>query len=162
MIEQAKAVAQRLRSPLFPSEDNLKVAATIDALVQENLRLAGEVASRNRRALEGDEATKALDKAHDYYEAKLSALRAEAEQYLSDWKACTAMNRELLAEVQRYRDEMKAMECDDVGELRKEVERLKQEQAEPVVIDRGCFERGCACFDSRIDNDGVKVYEQRK
>ena len=47
---------------------------------------------------------------HNLCEQEIKALRAEAEQYKSDWKACTAMNRELLAEV----------------------ERLKQEQAEPV------------------------------
>jgi hypothetical protein len=61
MIEQAKAVAQRLRNAevvLFSKD-----ADTIDALV------------------------------------------AEAEQYKSDWKACTAMNRELLAEVERMKQE---------------------------------------------------------
>ena len=160
MIEEAKAVAQRLRSPLFPSEDNLKVAATIDALVQENLRLAGEVANRNRRALEGDEATKALNKAHDYYESKLLVLRAEAEQYLSDWKACTAMNRELLAEVERLKQEHRGCACrwdaddnrvatcdrhqgwldviQEWADRAKEAEaKLKQEQANEIVSIEG-------------------------
>lgn len=26
------------------------------------------------------------------------------------------------------------------------------------VIDRGCYERGCACYDDRVDTDGVKVF----
>ena len=38
-----------------------------------------------------------------YALSTIEALVAEAEQYLSDWKACTAMNRELLAEVERLR-----------------------------------------------------------
>ena len=119
MIEQAKAVAQRLREHDLHYSDQESAASAIDALVAE----VEDVTSMYNRCVED-----------------VHALREEAEQYKSDWKACTAMNRELLAEV----------------------ERLKQEQAEPVIIDRGCFERGCACFDSRVDNDGVKVYEQRK
>jgi hypothetical protein len=30
-----------------------------------------------------------------------------------------------------------------------------------VLIDRGCFERGCACHDSRIDEDPVEVVVKR-
>lgn len=26
-----------------------------------------------------------------------------------------------------------------------------------IVMDRGCFERGCACYDDRVDKDGVVV-----
>ena len=26
-----------------------------------------------------------------------------------------------------------------------------------TVIDRGCYERGCACYDDRVDKDGVVV-----
>ena len=29
-----------------------------------------------------------------------------------------------------------------------------------TIMDRGCFERGCACYDDRIDKDGVYVVEQ--
>ena len=28
-----------------------------------------------------------------------------------------------------------------------------------MILDRGCYERGCACFDDRIDKDGVEVFE---
>ena len=26
-----------------------------------------------------------------------------------------------------------------------------------TLIDKACYERGCACYDSRFDNDGVEV-----
>ena len=26
-----------------------------------------------------------------------------------------------------------------------------------TLIDKACYERGCACYDSRVDNDGVEV-----
>jgi len=26
-----------------------------------------------------------------------------------------------------------------------------------ILIDKACYERGCACYDSRVDNDGVEV-----
>ena len=26
-----------------------------------------------------------------------------------------------------------------------------------TVMDRGCYERGCACYDDRVDKDGVVV-----
>ena len=26
-----------------------------------------------------------------------------------------------------------------------------------MIIDKGCFDRGCACFDNRVDTDGVQV-----
>ena len=25
------------------------------------------------------------------------------------------------------------------------------------IVDRGCYERGCACYDDRVDKDGVVV-----
>ena len=31
-----------------------------------------------------------------------------------------------------------------------------------ITVERGCFERGCACYDSRIDKDGVVVDEVSK
>jgi hypothetical protein len=30
-------------------------------------------------------------------------------------------------------------------------------EMEPVLIDKACWERGCACYDSRVDKDPVKV-----
>jgi hypothetical protein len=105
MIEQAKAVAQRLRNAevvLFSKD-----ADTIDALVQEVERLT-PLQYRQAPCHKFCESTA--------FNIEIKNLRAEAEQYLSDWKACTAMNRKLLAEV----------------------ERLKQEQAEP----EGCWKCG--------------------
>lgn len=32
-----------------------------------------------------------------------------------------------------------------------------QDQEDTVAIDRACFERGCACFNPRIDKDAVIV-----
>jgi hypothetical protein len=32
-----------------------------------------------------------------------------------------------------------------------------QGKHEPVFIDKACWERGCACYDSRVDKDPVKV-----
>ena len=55
----------------------------------------------------------------------IDALAADAEQYLSDWKACTAMNRELLAEVERLKQEQTLQAITDIGQL--------QEQAEPYT-----------------------------
>ena len=31
-----------------------------------------------------------------------------------------------------------------------------------TLIDKACYERGCACYDSRFDNDGVEVVRRRK
>ena len=30
-----------------------------------------------------------------------------------------------------------------------------------MIADRGCAERGCACFDPRIDKDGVEMVEKK-
>ena len=30
-----------------------------------------------------------------------------------------------------------------------------------MIIDKGCFERGCACYDSRIADETVEVVEKR-
>lgn len=45
-----------------------KAAAELRRLHAENERLAAEVANRNRRALDGDEAVSALANVHAYYE----------------------------------------------------------------------------------------------
>jgi len=29
-----------------------------------------------------------------------------------------------------------------------------------ALIDKACYERGCACYDSRIDRDGVEVVQR--
>ena len=29
-----------------------------------------------------------------------------------------------------------------------------------MIVDKGCFERGCACYDDRVDKDGVEVVKQ--
>lgn len=31
-----------------------------------------------------------------------------------------------------------------------------------VTIDRACYERGCACYDTRLDSDGVKVFQIKR
>lgn len=31
-----------------------------------------------------------------------------------------------------------------------------------TIIDRGCWERGCACYDSRIADETVDVVEKRE
>ena len=31
-----------------------------------------------------------------------------------------------------------------------------------MIADRGCAERGCACYDPRIDTDGVEMTEVTK
>ena len=30
-----------------------------------------------------------------------------------------------------------------------------------TLIDKACYERGCACYDSRVDNDGVEVVRRK-
>ena len=29
-----------------------------------------------------------------------------------------------------------------------------------MILDRGCFERGCACYDERVDKDGIEVVKK--
>lgn len=31
-----------------------------------------------------------------------------------------------------------------------------------TVMDKACYERGCACYDDRVDKDGVEVIAQRE
>ena len=31
-----------------------------------------------------------------------------------------------------------------------------------TIIDKACYERGCACYDDRVDKDGVEVVAQRE
>lgn len=31
-----------------------------------------------------------------------------------------------------------------------------------TIIDKACYERGCACYDDRVDKDGVAVVAQRE
>lgn len=65
---------ERLNSPVALSEWQ-KLVAERDALAAENLRLAGEVANRNRRALEGDESKAAFNRLYD----KMEKLRIERD-----------------------------------------------------------------------------------
>ena len=30
-----------------------------------------------------------------------------------------------------------------------------------MIVDKACFERGCACYDSRFDGPGVEVVERK-
>jgi hypothetical protein len=53
-----------------------ELAVELRRLHEENGRLAGEVANRNRRALDGDEAVAALSNVHAYYE-KLERINAQ-------------------------------------------------------------------------------------
>jgi len=59
------------------------------------------------------------------YADTIDALVQEAEQYLSDWKSCTAMNRELLAEVERL-NKVVVIKDNLVEDMCKEVERLRE------------------------------------
>ena len=59
---------------LLEREGRTIAAAELRRLHAENERLAAEVANRNRRALDGDEAVSALANVHAYYE-KLEAQR---------------------------------------------------------------------------------------
>ena len=29
-----------------------------------------------------------------------------------------------------------------------------------MIVDKGCFERGCACYDDRVNKDGVEVVKR--
>jgi hypothetical protein len=31
-----------------------------------------------------------------------------------------------------------------------------------MIADKACYERGCACYDPRVDSDGVEVVEKRE
>lgn len=31
-----------------------------------------------------------------------------------------------------------------------------------TIMDRACYERGCACYDNRVDKDGVEVVAQKE
>lgn len=63
-----------------------QAAAELRRLHAEKERLAGEVANRNRRALEGDEAVTALENVHAYYEKleRINAQLLEALRFIAD------------------------------------------------------------------------------
>jgi hypothetical protein len=69
--EDCLTAAQRQWTGLTDEE-----IAELRRLHEENERLAGEVANRNRRALDGDEAVAALSNVHAYYE-KLERVNAQ-------------------------------------------------------------------------------------
>jgi len=69
--EDCLTTAQRQWTGLTDEE-----IAELRRLHEENERLAGEVANRNRRALDGDEAVAALSNVHAYYE-KLERVNAQ-------------------------------------------------------------------------------------
>lgn len=70
-----------------------EAAAELRRLHEECQRLTGEVANRNRRALEGNEAVAALDRVHSHYEgqqARIAALEnalGQAVEALEMWRA---------------------------------------------------------------------------
>jgi hypothetical protein len=68
-----------------------RLTAERDALKAEVARLQNEVASRNKRAIEGDEAAKALEAVHKHYEgieADNKRLREALERYASHRGNC--------------------------------------------------------------------------
>jgi len=60
----------------------------------------------------------------------------------------------------RYPDVTILMDEKAIPQLRSILETL-DEAVESVTIDQGCFERGCACHDPRVDHDGVQVRGSR-
>jgi hypothetical protein len=65
---EALRLADELRAAPERSRTSFEAAAELRRLHAENERLAAEVANRNRRALDGDEAVSALANVHAYYE----------------------------------------------------------------------------------------------
>lgn len=92
-LRLADAIDPFVRS-YAPDHLTSKVAAAeLRRLHAENERLAAEVANRNRRALDGDEAVSALANVHAYYE-KLEAQRdalLEALKWLDRWMSDKTM-----------------------------------------------------------------------
>ena len=56
-------------------------------LQEEITRLAGEVASRNLAAMEGRQASAALERVHAYYEAELLSIQAEFDRLKKEQNA---------------------------------------------------------------------------
>lgn len=69
-------------------EDYSQAAAELRRLHAENERLTAEVANRNKRALDGDEAVAALDNVHAHYEG-LEAQRDELLAAMRTIAICT-------------------------------------------------------------------------
>ena len=94
-------------------QDIEQAAAELRRLHAENERLAAEVANRNRRALDGDEAVSALANVHAYYEgleAQRDAL-LEACMAYDQWADKTiCRDPELAAIRQQMRAAIKAVE----------------------------------------------------
>ena len=42
------------------------------------------------------------------------------------------------------------------------IKDVKLGRSETMIIDEGCFERGCACVDTRVDSKWVKVEMREK
>jgi regulator of replication initiation timing len=100
------------------NEEKAELKTAIEALVQErdalkkeNLRLAGEVSNRNKRALEGDKAVKVLEDyctAADKLAAENKALRDEHQQTIY-------ANQCLVAALDRIHDVLNGVYVDDVA-----------------------------------------------
>ena len=90
-------------------EWHLQVDAELRRLHAENERLATEVANRNRRALDGDEAVFALANVHAYYE-KLEAQRDALLEALKDATKTIEHLGYPLAAIERARAAIKAVE----------------------------------------------------
>lgn len=106
---------QRLRDPYIVGcvgvgDLLLEAAKRIAELEAERLRLAGEVANRNRRALDGDAATRALDNVHTYYEKREEELKSA----LSDATEAQQVLGLKLAQAEAERDALKV----DAGRYR--------------------------------------------
>ena len=110
---EALRLADELRAAPERSRTSFEAAAELRRLHAENERLAAEVANRNRRALDGDEAVSALANVHAYYEgleAQRDAL-LEACMAYDQWADKTiCRDPELAAIRQQMRAAIKAVE----------------------------------------------------
>ena len=110
---EALRLADELRAAPERSRTSFEAAAELRRLHAKNERLAAEVANRNRRALDGDEAVSALANVHAYYEgleAQRDAL-LEACMAYDQWADKTiCRDPELAAIRQQMRAAIKAVE----------------------------------------------------
>ena len=101
-MAEALRLADRLEGRWALHPDMQEAAAELRRLHAENERLAAEVANRNRRALDGDEAVSALANVHAYYEG----LEAQRDALLEALK----YHQEQTRPIQRTLDVIKAVE----------------------------------------------------
>jgi len=155
MIEEAKAVAQRLRDyDKYRGQKMVctEAADTIDALVQEIERMERLEQNHIDRLLRIEQKVDVLIAERDQLRAEIERLKAKEERY-------TLVDTALKNEVEEMRQEVERLKqaCDKFSESEM---LLKQEQAEPVPQFRKV---GCAdWYDGFPDHsDGGGPYEVR-